>query len=195
MSRREGLPAPWTRFDHRAGDDRGDAVARGDGLRVRDRGAHGAGLHRRRGRHRRLRRDAAVPAERAFPIDTRPPARDGDGTPDSLDACPDQAAATANGCPLAPPPGGGTAGDDLLNGTAAGETICGLGGNDTINGLGGHDTLNGGDGNDTLYGAGGNDRLNGGKGNDRLFGAGGNDTTVDKKDRTRGCEKVKRAKR
>jgi Ca2+-binding RTX toxin-like protein len=207
-----------------------------------------------------------TPAERAFTVDTKlpppppPPDRDGDGTPDSLDACPDQAAATADGCPLAPPPGGGaTAGDDVLNGTAAGETICGLAGNDTINGLGGNDTLfgdacgkkakpvffalvttdgndvlNGGDGNDTLYGAGGNDKLNGGKGNDRLFAGGGNDTltggagvntykagagndvvnarngkketidcgagkkdkaTVDKKDKVRGCETVKRARR
>jgi hypothetical protein len=207
----------------------------------------------------------STPAERSFTVDTKPPPpspppdRDGDGTPDNLDACPDQAAATANGCPLAPPPGGATAGDDVLNGTAAGETICGLAGNDTINGLAGddtlfgdacgkkakpaffalvtmdgNDTLNGGDGNDTLYGAGGNDRLDGGKGNDRLFGGGGNDklvggpgtntysggagndsvnarngkketvdcgpgkkdrATVDKKDKTKGCDTVKRAKR
>jgi Ca2+-binding RTX toxin-like protein len=90
---------------------------------------------------------------------------------------------------------------------------------------GGNDTLNGGPGNDSLYGAGGNDKLNGGLGNDKLFGGGGtnkysggagNDTInarngkketidcgpgkkdtaiVDKKDRTKGCEKVKRAKR
>jgi DNA-binding beta-propeller fold protein YncE/subtilisin-like proprotein convertase family protein len=203
-----------------------------------------------------------TPAERAFTIDTTPPPppdRDGDGTPDNLDACPDQAAATINGCPLAPPPGGPTPGNDLLNGTAAGETICGLAGNDTINGRGGNDTLfgdacgktakpvflaraprdgndtlNGGSGNDKLYGAGGNDKLSGGKGNDKLFGGGGNDrltggpgtnsyrggagndtlnarngkketvdcgtgkkdkATVDKKDKTRGCEKVKRARR
>jgi Tol biopolymer transport system component len=87
----------------------------------------------------------------------------------------------------------------------------------------GNDKLNGGDGNDKLYGAGGNDSLNGGKGNDKLdggpgrntySGGAGNDTinarngrketvdcgsgktdtaTVDKKDKTNGCEKVKRA--
>ena len=188
-----------------------------------------------------------------------PPDRDGDGKPDSVDVCPDQPAATADGCPApGPGPGGATAGDDLLNGTAGANTICGLVGDDTINGLGGNDTLfgdacgkkakwvlsarvttdgndtlNGGDGNDALYGAGGNDRLNGGKGNDRLFGGGGNDTliggkgvntykagagndtvnarnhkketidcgagkkdraTLDKTDRAKGCEKVKRAK-
>jgi Ca2+-binding RTX toxin-like protein len=180
-----------------------------------------------------------------------PPDRDGDGKPDSADACPDQPAATPDGCPVSGPgPPGPTVGNDLLNGTAAGETLCGLAGNDTINGLGGNDTLfgdacgkkakpvffalvttdgndtlSGGGGNDTLYGAGGNDKLNGGKGNDKLVGGpgkngysggAGNDTvsarngkketvncgsgkkdkaTVDKKDKTKGCETVRRARR
>jgi sugar lactone lactonase YvrE len=89
----------------------------------------------------------------------------------------------------------------------------------------GNDTLNGGDGNDKLYGAGGNDKLYGGAGNDVLdggkgvnkySGGAGNDTinarngkketvdcgsgkkdkaTVDKKDKVKGCESVKRARR
>jgi Ca2+-binding RTX toxin-like protein len=187
------------------------------------------------------------------PAGPPPSDRDGDGKADSVDSCPDVAAATANGCP-APVVVGPTAGNDILNGTAAGEQICGLAGNDTINGLGGNDTLfgdacnvkakllaatggndklNGGNGNDTLYGAGGNDVLNGGKGKDKLFGGRGNDTltggpgvnkysggagndtvnarngsketidcgagkkdkaTVDRKDKVRGCEKVRRVK-
>ena len=85
----------------------------------------------------------------------------------------------------------------------------------------GNDTLDGGDGDDKLYGAGGNDKLTGGAGNDVLDGGGGtnkysagagNDkvvannkkretvdcgkgkdtATVDKRDKVRGCEKVKR---
>jgi sugar lactone lactonase YvrE/subtilisin-like proprotein convertase family protein len=205
----------------------------------------------------------STPAERTFTIDTAvhpPPDSDGDGVPDATDQCPQQAAATATGCPLVtPPPTGPTAGDDMLNGTAGGETICGLAGNDTINGLGGDDTLfgdacndklrpifgaragtDGNDkmfgagGNDKMFGAGGNDTLSGGTGNDKLFGGAGNDrlnggpgtnrysagagndtigakngkretidcgagkkdkAIVDKRDRVRGCEKVKRARK
>ena len=126
---------------------------------------------------------------------------DGDGIPDSSDACPiasDRAAPRSprDGCPLFQP----TNGNDKLSGNGLANVICGLLGNDTLNGLGGNDTLwgdlcndktksvfgaaagkdgndvlNGGDGNDKLYGAGGNDTLNGGKGNDKLFGGGGND--------------------
>jgi Ca2+-binding RTX toxin-like protein len=199
----------------------------------------------------------AAPAVGVAPVTLngcQPPDRDGDGKPDSADACPDQPAATASGCPVPAPTGGA----DLLNGTPGANTICGLGGNDTINGLGGNDTLfgdacgaknrvaaaatgtsgndklNGGAGNDTLYGAGGNDTLDGGTGNDKLYGGRGNDkltggpgvnkysggdgndsinarngkketvdcgpgkkdtATVDKHDKTKGCEKVKRAKK
>src|SRR3954447_6425631 len=89
----------------------------------------------------------------------------------------------------------------------------------------GNDKLNGGDGNDTLFGAGGKDTLKGGKGNDKLTGGKGVDkydggpgndslsardgkretvncgagkrdrATVDKRDKVKGCEKVKRARR
>jgi phospholipase C len=124
---------------------------------------------------------------------------DGDGVPDSFDACPgtsDLAAPRSprNGCPASPPNPNQT-----LNGTAGPDVLCGLAGNDVLNGLGGNDTLwgdacgakkslvaaaaatagndtlNGGNGNDKLYGAGGNDTLNGGNGNDKLTGGAGND--------------------
>jgi hypothetical protein len=113
------------------------------------------------------------------------------------------------------------AGDDTVFGDACdvkARSLAGAAAN------GGNDTLSGSDGNDTLYGAGGNDKLNGGKGNDKLFGGGGTNSyaagagrdkvsarngkresidcgpgrdmaTVDKKDKVKGCEKVKRARK
>jgi Ca2+-binding RTX toxin-like protein len=131
------------------------------------------------------------------------PDSDGDGIPDSSDACPIQSDAAAprnprNGCPINLPSGA----KDILTGTAGPNVICGLGGNDTLNGLGGNDTLfgdacgakskagvaaaatggndvlNGDNGNDKLYGADGNDTLNGGNGNDKLYGGRGNDKLV-----------------
>jgi YVTN family beta-propeller protein len=136
-----------------------------------------------------------------------PPDADGDGVPDTSDACPIMSDALAprnprNGCPAPPATPQPTNGNDKLTGTAGADTLCGLLGNDTLNGLGGNDTLfgdacgarsklaaaaaatggndvlNGGDGNDKLYGAGGNDTLNGGKGNDKLFGGAGNDKLI-----------------
>jgi hypothetical protein len=89
-------------------------------------------------------------------------------------------------------------------------------GNDKLYGACGNDTLNGGKGNDKLFGGGGNDKLNGGPGTNNYSGGSGNDTvsarngkketvdcgsgkkdtaTVDKKDKTEGCEKVKRSKK
>jgi phospholipase C len=123
---------------------------------------------------------------------------DGDGVPNSSDACPGVSDLGAprsprNGCPRNRP----TAGDDVLTGNAAANVICGLLGNDVLNGLGGADTLygdacgarkvhisaatggndvlNGGSGNDKLFGAGGNDKLNGGAGKDKLIGGAGKD--------------------
>jgi hypothetical protein len=97
-------------------------------------------------------------------------------------------------------------GNDKLNGGD---------GNDKLYGAGGNDTLNGGKGNDKLYGGTGNDKLSGGPGVNSYSGGTGNDTInarngkketvdcgsgrkdvaiVDKADKTKGCEKVKRAK-
>lgn len=115
----------------------------------------------------------------------------------------------------------GTAAADKLSGTTAGDRLRGLAGNDVLNGLDGPDCLDGGPGNDKLNGGPGKDSLVGGTGNDRLTGgtgvnkysAGrGNDTVnarngsketvdcgagkdsgvADKKDKLRGCERVKR---
>src|SRR3954468_24260017 len=74
------------------------------------------------------------------PVDPVPPDADGDGVPDSSDACPNQSDATAQRSPRNGCPAGATAGDDVLNGDALANVICGLGGNDTISGAGGDDT-------------------------------------------------------
>jgi Ca2+-binding RTX toxin-like protein len=106
----------------------------------------------------------------------------------------------------------GTAKGDRLIGSATGDTITGLGGNDTIKGMLGDDCLNGGSGKDIVLGNGGNDTLIGGTGRDRLSGGGGSDVLrsrdrsgdvldcgggkdtakVDRHDRTKHCEQVKR---
>lgn len=115
----------------------------------------------------------------------------------------------------------GTSANDVLRGTSFGDRILGLGGNDVISGLAGSDCLEGGSGNDRLAGGDGVDRLTGGagadritggRGADRISGGTGNDTinardgiretiscgpgrdtaTVDRRDRTTGCERVLR---
>jgi Ca2+-binding RTX toxin-like protein len=119
----------------------------------------------------------------------------------------------------------GLDGNDTLNGGDGNDTLYGAGGKDTLKGGKGKDKLFGGEGNDTLSGEDGKDSLDGGAGNDKLSGGkdvnkysagAGNDTvnakngkketvncgagkkdsaTVDKADKVKGCEKVKRAKR
>jgi Ca2+-binding RTX toxin-like protein len=100
--------------------------------------------------------------------------------------------------------------------TDGNDTLNGGNGNDTLYGARGNDRLNGGSGNDRLFGGGGNDTLTGGAGVNSYKGGAGNDTvdarngkretidcgagkkdkaSVDKKDKIKGCEKVKRARR
>jgi Ca2+-binding RTX toxin-like protein len=67
----------------------------------------------------------------------------------------------------------GTGRSDTLNGTGAAELAFGLAGNDLIRGRGDDDCLVGGSGNDRLLGGPGHDRLTGGTGADRLDGGSG----------------------
>ena len=115
-----------------------------------------------------------------------------------------------------------TDGDDTLLGGDGNDTLTGSGGDDNLKGERGNDTLVGGSGSDKLNGGAGNDRLNGGSGNDTLTGGAGKNSyssgsgddvvnsrnktketvdcgagthdkaTVDKKDKVRGCEFMKR---
>lgn len=71
--------------------------------------------------------------------------------------------------------GGGTAGDDELQGSGQDDELYGEAGNDRIYGQDGNDSLNGGIGNDLVFGGGGNDLLEGGDGNDLLDGGAGDD--------------------
>jgi hypothetical protein len=116
-------------------------------------------------------------------------------------------------------------GNDKLFGDAGNDVLYGAGGKDTLKGGKGKDKLFGGDGNDSLAGEDGKDSLDGGNGNDKLNGGkdvnkykggAGNDTisarnkknetvdcgkgkkdaaTVDRRDKVKGCEKVKRARK
>lgn len=96
------------------------------------------------------------------------------------------------------------------------DKLTGGDGNDKLYGAGGNDNLRGNAGNDKLYGGGGNDALDGGKGRNSYSGGAGNDVikarngkretvscgrgkrdraTVDRKDRVKGCERVRRPRR
>lgn len=119
----------------------------------------------------------------------------------------------------------GADGNDRLFGDDGNDTLYGAGGKDELKGGRGKDKLFGGDGNDSLDGGPGKDSLDGGRGNDKLTGGSdantikggaGNDSikarngkrdkidcgagkkdvaVVDKRDKVKGCERVKRAKR
>jgi hypothetical protein len=105
-----------------------------------------------------------------------------------------------------------TGGADTLVGSPFGDRIEGRRGDDRLFGLGGRDCVTGGAGDDTLAGDGGRDVLSGGAGRnsysagpgrDRVkaangvrevvdCGAGRDRATVDRRDRVRRCESVKR---
>lgn len=77
--------------------------------------------------------------------------------------------------------GGGTSGDDTINGSVADDTLFGDAGADILFGGGGNDSLAGGIGDDQVHGGGGDDTLIGGvsgSGVDNLFGDNGNDHFV-----------------
>jgi hypothetical protein len=101
----------------------------------------------------------------------------------------------------------GTRGNDVIVGGGAGERIYGGAGNDTICGGRGADTLRGGPGKDTLLGEEGKDRLYGDAGADRIRAAGGgadridcgagrgDSVQLDRRDRQKHCERIRRVKR
>ena len=101
----------------------------------------------------------------------------------------------------------GAGGNDVLSGGSGKDKLYGGGGNDKLSGGGGNDTLSGGPGNDKLSGGPGVNRYSGGSGNDSIMarngrketvdcGAGKKDrATVDRKDRVKRCERVRRVKK
>ncbi|TMM10285.1 MAG: DUF11 domain-containing protein [Actinobacteria bacterium] len=98
----------------------------------------------------------------------------------------------------------GKGGNDTLIGGPGNDALYGGPGNDTLKGGPGNDRLVGGPGNDILIGGPGKDVFKGGPGNDRIYAADGRKETVDcgpgkkdfakvdKIDKVKGCEKVKR---
>jgi hypothetical protein len=101
---------------------------------------------------------------------------------------------------------GGTGGDDRLIGGAGNDSLYGAGGADVLDGGAGNDRLSGGPGNDKLTGGAGTNRYDGGPGNDSIAarnrrretvncGRGRDTASVDRADRARGCERVRRSRR
>ncbi|MCB0865419.1 MAG: PQQ-dependent sugar dehydrogenase [Solirubrobacterales bacterium] len=100
----------------------------------------------------------------------------------------------------------GTAGRDTLKGGSGGQRIVGKGGNDRLKGGSGDDCLDGGGGDDRLTAGSGADKVKGGSGDDRInvadgerdevtCGKGEDRVRADRRDRLRGCERVRRSKR
>jgi hypothetical protein len=108
-----------------------------------------------------------------------------------------------------PGPGQGAGGascSNLVQGTRRGDRLRGTSGSDKLLGRGGRDRLNGLAGDDCLNGNRGRDRLGGGPGNDVLrardgsrdflnCGAGDDTAVVDRHDRVRNCETIRRRRR
>jgi uncharacterized delta-60 repeat protein len=108
----------------------------------------------------------------------------------------------------------GRPGDDVLFGLAGADCLSGERGHDQLDGGAGNDRLDGGTGNDRIKGDSGNDRIVGGRGINRYSGGSGNDkiyarngraeivecgpgrdfAKVDRRDRTRRCERVQRSR-
>jgi len=99
----------------------------------------------------------------------------------------------------------GTRKRDRLKATDGGEKINARAGNDRVSARGGDDCVKGKSGADRLRGQAGVDRLLGGSGRDRIRARGGgrdvvrcgrgrDRAVVDRRDRVRGCEKVRRRK-
>jgi Ca2+-binding RTX toxin-like protein len=106
----------------------------------------------------------------------------------------------------------GTRRDDLILGRGGADRIAGKAGNDCIRGMNGRDRLFGGRDNDLIRGGAGRDRIVPGPGRDKVLGGGkadrirsrdgrrdvvrcgrGRDTVLaDRKDRLRGCERIRR---
>jgi Ca2+-binding RTX toxin-like protein len=97
----------------------------------------------------------------------------------------------------------GTSGADVLIGTARADRLRGRAGDDVLRGGAGDDHLYGGAGNDRLIGGGGHNVYSGGSGRDTIrarngvrdridCGAGRDIATVDRHDRVKGCERVRR---
>lgn len=100
----------------------------------------------------------------------------------------------------------GSRGGDRLEGTKGGDQILGRRGKDRIRARAGADCAKGGRGRDRIGGGAGTDVLAGGSGPDRVraldrqadvvrCGRGRDRARVDRRDRTRGCEKVRRTRR
>jgi Subtilase family/RTX calcium-binding nonapeptide repeat (4 copies) len=88
----------------------------------------------------------------------------------------------------------GTRRGDRLRGTPGGDKLFGRGGRDRLNGLAGEDCLNGNRGRDRIAGGPGDDTLRArdGKRDYLNCGAGDDTAVVDRRDRARNCETVKR---
>jgi hypothetical protein len=85
---------------------------------------------------------------------------------------------------------------DVLAAGPGADSVSAGGGSDCVDGGSGADRIRGGSGADVLVGGPGNDRLEGGTGRDRLDCGPGRDVAVaGPGDRTRGCERVRRARR
>ena len=108
----------------------------------------------------------------------------------------------------------GSTGKDRLAGGASKDSLNAGTGNDRVDGGAGNDVVDGGSGNDSIKGGSGADRISGGTGKNTISAGSGNDAivaangrrerincgsgrdrvTADKRDKLRGCERVRRTR-